>query len=592
MSERHLLRAGDVQVELDGVDLRYLRVGDREVVRRVYAAVRDHNWVTLPGELVEPVVVREDETGAHATFALRHVGEEIDLTWHGTLDLRPDGTVELGFVGRAARAFRYNRIGFCVLHPIDGFAGRRFRGTSPGGAVEGVMPELVAPQPFVDGVYVPFVPSVSELSLDVEGGGSVELRFSGDLWETEDQRNWSDASFKTYCTPLSLGVPHRLEPGQEIRQSIVISVTGVPVARRPAGTHDVVVGDLLGRVLPPLGTCVPDPADAPDAAQLAGLRDLGLSHLRADLGAGEQGELERAVALARALDTSLELALHLREGDELGVLGASEIARAIVVDADARSATPNETASPALIALARRALPAGTPVLAGTDMHFCELNRTRPDAATADGVAYPVTAQVHAFDDRSVLETPAAQGDQVRLAREISAGAPVAVSPITLRPRFNAVAIEEVAEADDVLPSHVDPRQRAPLCAAYALASIASCAAAGAGSLTLFRLVGWEGLAERPAGPRRPDLFASAPREEFPVAGVFRALAGLHGAPLRACAIAAPLDTAAIALVRADGGTRVVVANLAEDERELRVSIDGAERAARVGPRAVAILDQ
>ena len=120
------------------------------------------------------------------------------------------------------------------------------------------------------------------------------------------------------------------------------------------------VGGLSGRVLPLLGMCVLDPADGTVAAQLAGLRDLGLDP-RADLRAGEQGELERAVALARALDASLELALHLREGDELGVLGAAEIARAIVVDADARSATPNETASPALIALARRALPAGRP---------------------------------------------------------------------------------------------------------------------------------------------------------------------------------------------------------------------------------------
>jgi D-apionolactonase len=596
MSDRHLVRAGDVELELDGVDLRYLRVGDTELVRRVYAAVRDHNWTTLPGELVEPVSLTEDAGGTHATFALRHVGEEIDLTWYGTLDARPDGTVELGFVGRAARAFRYNRIGFCVLHPIAGFAGQRYRGASPAGAVAGVLPELVEPQPFVGGVYVPFVSPVSALSLDVEGGGTVEIRFRGDLWESEDQRNWSDASFKTYCTPLSLGVPHRLEANQEIRQSIVISVAGVPVRRRPRSGHDVVVGEPTGRVLPPLGTCLPDERDEPDARQLATLRELGLSHVRVDLPADGLDVLERAAALAGSLDASLEVALHLREPDDLAALGAVlgelEIARAIVLDADARSAAPNETASRRLVELARAALADGTPALAGTDMNFCELNRTRPDSASADGVAYPVAAQVHAFDDRSVLETPGAQGDQVRLAREISGGAPVAVSPITLRPRFNAVAVEDAADNGDGLPSSVDARQREPLCAAFALASIASCAAAGAGSLTLFRLTGWEGLAERPGGSRRPELFPSRAREEFPVAAVFRALAGLHGAPLRACVVGEPLATAAIALRRDDGSTRVVVANLAEQERELRASIDGIDRAVRVGPRAIAILDQ
>jgi len=28
----------------------------------------------------------------------------------------------------------------------------------------------------------------------------------------EDQRNWTDASFKTYSTPLALGFPHRSGP--------------------------------------------------------------------------------------------------------------------------------------------------------------------------------------------------------------------------------------------------------------------------------------------------------------------------------------------------------------------------------------------
>ena len=594
-SERLLLHAGDVEVELDGVDLRYLRVGGTELVRRVYAAVRDHNWTTLPGELVEPLrVVELPGGGEQARFAVRHVGEEIDLTWQGTVDARPDGSVELAFVGRAARACRYNRIGVCVLHPIERFAGQRYRGHGPAGAVEGVLPRGVGPQPFVDGAYVPLLGPVTQLSLDVEGGGAVEIAFEGDLWECEDQRNWSDASFKTYCTPLSLGVPHRLEAGQELRQRVRLAVRDVPRRPRAADAPDVAVGEPTGAVLPPLGTCVPGAGDEPDAAQLADLAGLGLSHLRVDLRPGALVGLERAAGLARGLGCALELALQVRAGDDLGPLAtrvaALDIARVIVLDADGRTATPSETASPALVAAVRAALPAGLPVFAGTDMNLCELNRTPPGPG-ADGVAYPVAAQVHAFDDRSVLETPGAQADQVATARELAGGAPVAVGPITLRPRFNAVATEETAVDESALPASVDARQREPLCAAFALASIARCAGAGAASLTLFRLTGAEGLAERPGGSRRPDLFPSAPGEEFPVAGVFRALAGLCGAPLRACLPADPLATAALALEH-DGATRIVVANLAEQPRRVRVLLDGAEHAVAVGPRAVAVLEQ
>jgi len=38
--EPRSLRAGPVTMLLDGVDLRYIRVGRTEIVRRVYAAVR------------------------------------------------------------------------------------------------------------------------------------------------------------------------------------------------------------------------------------------------------------------------------------------------------------------------------------------------------------------------------------------------------------------------------------------------------------------------------------------------------------------------------------------------------------------------
>jgi hypothetical protein len=210
---------------------------------------------------------------------------------------------------------------------------------------------------------------------------------------------------------------------------------------------------------------------------------------------------------------------------------------------------------------------------------------------SADGVAYPVAAEVHAFDDRSVLETPEAQADQVATARAFADGAPVSVSPITLLPRFNAVAVEESVVDDLALPACVDRRQREPLAAAFALASIARCAAAGAASLTLFRLSGWEGLVERPAGSRRPELFPSGAGEEFPVAHVLRALAGLGGATLHACDVANPLHTAALALEHDDALT-VVVANLTPEPRRVRVLVERSARTLELAPYAVAVLDQ
>ena len=42
------LRAGPLSLFYDNGDLRYIRLGEYEVIRRIYAAVRDRNWRTIP----------------------------------------------------------------------------------------------------------------------------------------------------------------------------------------------------------------------------------------------------------------------------------------------------------------------------------------------------------------------------------------------------------------------------------------------------------------------------------------------------------------------------------------------------------------
>src|SRR4051794_871857 len=41
------LRAGPLSLRYEEGGLRYIRLGDREVLRRVYVAVRDRNWGTI-----------------------------------------------------------------------------------------------------------------------------------------------------------------------------------------------------------------------------------------------------------------------------------------------------------------------------------------------------------------------------------------------------------------------------------------------------------------------------------------------------------------------------------------------------------------
>jgi hypothetical protein len=119
-----------------------------------------------------------------------------------------DGTIDYVLDGVAGRSFLKNRIGFCVLHPME-LAGREAMVETPEGRLVSTFPDLISPdQPFLDMV---------SLRHGVGDGADarVTIRFEGDLFETEDQRNWTDASYKTYSTPLRLPYPVRVEAGSE-----------------------------------------------------------------------------------------------------------------------------------------------------------------------------------------------------------------------------------------------------------------------------------------------------------------------------------------------------------------------------------------
>ena len=57
-------------------------------------------------------------------------------------------------------------------------------------------------------------------------GLRVACRMEGDTFEMEDQRNWMDASYKTYVRPLALPWPYTLAKGEKLSQRVSLPVTG------------------------------------------------------------------------------------------------------------------------------------------------------------------------------------------------------------------------------------------------------------------------------------------------------------------------------------------------------------------------------
>ena len=135
-----------------------------------------------------------------------------------------------------------------------------------------------------------------------------------------------------------------------------------------------------------------------------------------------------------------------------------------------------------------------------------------------DLVCYSINPQVHAFDNASLAETLAAQAVTVASARQFAGALPLAITPITLRPRFNPNATApEPAPAPGELPRQVDVRQMSLFGAGWTAGSLKYLCASGAASLTYYETSGWRGVMELASGAPLPERFRSLPGGVFPL---------------------------------------------------------------------------
>src|SRR5699024_8620095 len=127
--------------------------------------------------------------GAHrARVILRSDSFRADL--RAVLDLEARGSVlTIALELTTARDLLTNRAGLVVLHP-PALAGSELTVVhSSGDTTHTRFPSDIAPHQ----------PAVDIVSLESRG---VRVAFEGDTFEMEDQRNWTDASYKTYSRPL------------------------------------------------------------------------------------------------------------------------------------------------------------------------------------------------------------------------------------------------------------------------------------------------------------------------------------------------------------------------------------------------------
>jgi hypothetical protein len=208
-----------LSVEREGAILRSVRLDGIEILRGIYVAIRDETWLTLPSAVYR-LYVEAERRSFRIHIGARVVHASIALSWEVRINAN-DGTLAVDFEAEALSSFRYGRIGLNVLHPVS-FAGNEYVAHGPQGPRSARFPTAIAQQTMQDGILRPLIAPFHRLDLAGPCDVSFQLAFEGTRFETEDQRNWTDASFKTYPTPPSLGHPQEAAAGDRIVQSVVL----------------------------------------------------------------------------------------------------------------------------------------------------------------------------------------------------------------------------------------------------------------------------------------------------------------------------------------------------------------------------------
>ena len=541
-------RFGLWELELRGDEVADVRFDGVLVVRSIRGVIRDRDWDTVPSSVV-------DVTAAHdrLTIALRHAGLGADFDGSLTISVRGDELrAELGLTAR--RDFERNRLGLIVLHPptLAGAALTVIHTT--GGSTATSFPLEISPhQPAFD---------IAGLAFELDGV-AVDLGFEGEAFEMEDQRNWTDASYKTYSTPLSEPFPVLVPAGTTVRHGL--RVAAHRVAASPAPSHTVPSLVETGALVPLFGVgASTGPEPLPEVLPLASFVVVEPVACTANW----RRALDRAAVESRGLPLDVRIVAD----DPSDV---AEIVAAVLelVHPIARlgvfSPSSQVTERAAWTALVDAAADLEAELVGGARSHFTELNRCHGDLpADLPSLTFASTPQMHATGRAQLVESIAIQRLTAEQAVRIADGRPVHVGPVTLRSRFNAVATTPPpTEPRDLrtgygparVLSATDPRQESSALAAWTIASAAAFAIPGVATITSFESTGRRGVRDAAGKP-------------FPVAEAVTWLHQLSGLPLLE---ARDLPRGIHALgARTDDGVVLLIASLRAEPSRFVIHVD------------------
>jgi hypothetical protein len=597
------LVAGGLTAELENGQLRYISFAGIEALRGVGFLVRDENWGTYAPHIEN----LEIEEGAES-FAIAYRAVCADsrqrLVYEARISGSSDGSLAFEAVATPETDFVTNRAGFVILHPA-GLTGQKLRVSHVDGREEETcFPQEISPsQPVFD---------IRALTHEVAPGLWATCRMEGDTFEMEDQRNWTDASYKTYVRPLALPWGYTLAKDSRHEQTVRLSFAGRlgGDSKERGGDVTIKLGANLAANMPDLGVALPaEEASAAIAASDA-LRTLNpyflVSNVDARNGRG-LAELEayRQVADAVSAGVVLEIVVPDERDAATSLAPVAEAVRrarlrleSVVVSsaADLKSwqpgaKRPEKPTVEEICGAARAAFP-DVKLGGGMLSTFTELNRKRPKGEPFDYLTHTTCSIVHAADDRSVMETLETLPAIIASTRAIIGDKAHRIGPSAIAARSNPYGkgLADNPGNDRVCLTDRDPRQRGLFNAAWTLGYVAACALGGVEAVAMGAATGPLGFVFRRASYPQPYFDSIGGAAVYPAFHVMAGLARGRGRRLVEARVSQP--GSAVALAWSDGDRTILwLANLTAEP--LKVQVEGlGDKARQVSVIDAAVFEQ
>lgn len=598
-SSRRLV-AGPLACRLCEGSVRDVRWHGAEIVRGISYLLRDRDWGTVPARVGE-LHVTEGADSFVARFELQMTTPDGHLNATACLQGGADGRLIFEVLAMPDAALATNRCGFVVLHPAAA-AGRELTVEHTNGRISrtGFPLEISPAQPVFD---------IRSLSYSPAEGVELQCRLQAELpgdpagkFEMEDQRNWSDASFKTYVASLLDPWPYVLPAGRRLKQRVGLSVRGVPsgLAAHEDVTNVVKIGAAGTTRMPAIGVGVPSGLHRASAPEVTALRDLGVGWWVVEAVLHDPMlPLDLAAVVRHRAGVAAQVQLDVIVPETLAPPDAATHVASLCTAAGLTIEAVRLLPAPYLksfqptdrwpdlppldeYARAARAHFPGARVGGGMFTYFTELNRKRPPADGLDFVGHATCPIVHAADDESVMQTVEALPHIVHSVRSVWPTLGYRLGPSSIAARRNpyGAAPADNPRAERIALAAVDPRHRARFGAAWTVGYAAAVAPSGLEMLALHDSHGASGPFAAAAGwPAHDD---SAPVPAWSVLATLARAAGARWVPIENL----PADVAGMAW-SPDGVTiEGLVANLSTAPCRLRwaeaVRVDGQEACTEV----------